>query len=232
MIYENIHTAKFKHRPNRFIACCELDGTEVTAHVRNTGRLSELLVPGATVYLQKSDNQKRKTRYSLIAVKKGNILVNIDSTAPNYVLLEALNSGTLQLPGFESFSLIKAEYQYGASRFDFYLESDIKKALIEVKGVTLENDGTALFPDAPTERGVKHVEELIKAKREGFETYLIFIVQMKGVSIFSPNKKMHPSFAEIVKDAFDSGVHVLCYDCTVTKDSLTLSGTVPLNLID
>jgi len=228
MVYNNIREAKFIYRKNRFIAYCDIDGEETAVHVRNTGRLSELLVPGATVFLQKSENINRKTPYSLIAVTKGDILVNIDSTAPNYVLMEALKCGTLHLPEFESFSVIKSEYQYGASRFDFYLESGTQKALIEVKGVTLEIDGTALFPDAPTERGVRHVEELIRAKNDGFEAYLVFIVQMKGVTCFSPNRKMHPAFAEAVENACKEGVHVLCYDCTVTGSSLSLSGTVPL----
>ena len=138
MIYSDIYKAKFKLRPNRFIAYCEMEGSEVTVHVRNTGRLSELLISGATVYLQKSDNKKRKTKYSLISVQKGDILVNIDSTAPNYVLHEALSNGSLGLPDFGDLSSIKAEYKYGTSRFDFYLESGTKKAVVEVKGVTLK----------------------------------------------------------------------------------------------
>lgn len=230
MIYKNMYEAWFLKRPNRFIAHCELDGREVTAHVRNTGRLRELLLPGAKVFLQKSDNDKRKTGYSLISVYKDKRLINIDSTAPNRVVLEALTEGELCLPGLSELTLIKPEVKFGDSRFDFYMEAGDKKAFAEVKGVTLEQNNVALFPDAPTERGTRHVEELIKARNEGFEAYLIFILQMKALSYFTPNSKMHPRFAEVVKDAYKHGVHVLCYDCSVDKNSLTVNDPVELVL--
>lgn len=225
MVYKNMYAAKFLKRPNRFIAHCELDGEIVAAHVRNTGRLKELLVPGAKVFLQKSDNSSRKTGYSLISVCKGEELVNIDSTAPNRVVFEALKEGRLLLPGLPDLTLVKQEAKFGESRFDFYLEAGDKKAFVEVKGVTLELDNVALFPDAPTERGTRHVEELIKAKEEGFEAYLLFILQMRG-KFFSPHTKMHPRFAEAVKKASEKGVHVLAYDCLVDKESLTVHNSV------
>ena len=180
MIYANIVTGIFIKRPNRFIAHVIIDGREEKAHVKNTGRCRELLIPGALVYLQEHDNPKRKTRFSLIAVQKGDLLVNIDSQAPNYVFMEALNKG-LRLPNLNSpVSLIKPEALYGSSRFDFYVTAGGEKAYIEVKGVTLEDRGAAKFPDAPTERGVRHICELMDAVREGYLAYVVFVAQMKG----------------------------------------------------
>lgn len=225
MNYKNIVEAKFIKRPNRFIAFCETDGKEVVAHVRNTGRCRELLIPGTTVYLEKSQAPKRKTGYSLVSVMKGERIVNIDSIAPNKVMKEALENG-LDLPELGRITLIRPEARFYDSRFDFYLEAGDKRALVEVKGVTLEVNGLALFPDAPTERGVRHVEELIRAKADGFLTYLVFIVQMKGVHSFTPNAAMHPAFDQAVKMAIDMGVHVLCYDCNAEKDSLALADPV------
>ncbi len=230
MTYQYIKKARFLYRPNRFIAHCELEGKEVVSHVRNTGRCRELLIPGVTVYLEASMDQKRKTGYSLITVEKGNRLVNMDSTAPNRVMKEALESGQCHLPGLGKLTLVKPEARYTDSRFDFYLEAGEQKAYVEVKGVTLEEEGVALFPDAPTERGIRHMEELIKARNEGFGAYLVFIVQMKGVSFFSPHIRMHPQFGAVLKKAHEHGVHILCYDCEVTEDSLTFGDPVPVVL--
>lgn len=230
MIYKNIIEARFIERPNRFIAYCEVEGETVKAHVRNTGRLKELLNPGVQVYLEKSSDGNRKTGYSLITIDKGTIHVNIDSTAPNKVLKEALANGKLTLPGLGRLTLIKPERTFGESRFDFYLEAEDKKAFVEVKGVTLEENGKALFPDAPTERGLKHVEELVKARKEGYEAYIVFIVQMTGVTFFSPNSKMHADFGKALEKAERSGVKILCYDCDVTGESITIKDPVPVKL--
>jgi sugar fermentation stimulation protein A len=243
MQYKNIVEARFIERPNRFIAYCEVEGERVKTHIRNTGRLKELLFRGVKVYLEKSSNGKRRTGYSLITVEKGQEIgcigeqsaelttkVNIDSTAPNKVVKEALADGKLTLLGLEQLTLIKPESTFGESRFDFYLEAGDKKAFVEVKGVTLEENGTALFPDAPTERGLRHVEELIKAKTEGYEAYIVFIVQMTGVSFFSPNNRMHPDFGMALNKAERKGVKILCYDCEVTCDSITLKNPVPVKL--
>lgn len=229
MKYLNIVKARFIERPNRFIAKCELDGKEVIAHVRNTGRCRELFYPRAVVYLEKAETGKRRTGFSLIGVEKGKRLINIDSTAPNKVLKEAVESG-LVLPGLDSLKFIKAEKQFIDSRFDLYLETNTKKAFVEVKGVTLEENNIALFPDAPTERGIKHMKELTKAVAEGYEAYLIFVVQMKDVLSFSPNFKTHAEFGHELKKAFEAGVHVLCYDCYVGVDYISLGNPVPVKL--
>lgn len=229
MEYKNVVNAIFIERPNRFIAICDINGKVVKAHVRNTGRYRELLIKGVRVYLEVSDTEKkRKTDYTLIAVEKGDRLVNIDSMAPNKVLLETLRNGNLLLFNIEKPLLIKPEKQFQESRFDFYLETDTKKAFIEVKGVTLEENNIALFPDAPTQRGVKHIIELEKAAKEGYEAYIVFIVQMKGVTSFSPNIKTHPQFGDELKKAFGSGVHVLCFDCYVGKDYISLGKSIPV----
>lgn len=228
MKYIDIVKARFIERPNRFIAICEYEGKSITAHVRNTGRCRELFVPGAVVYLEKAKNRKRKTGFSVIGVLKGKRLVNIDSTAPNKVFREALESG-LELPGLDSVRLIRSEKKFMDSRFDLYIETGTKKALVEVKGVTLEENNVALFPDAPTERGVKHLKELARAASKGYEAYVVFIVQMKDVLSFSPNFKMHPEFGYELKNAFEAGVHVLCFDCHVTEDSIALGDPVSVN---
>lgn len=228
MKYKNVISAIFIERPNRFIAICDINGETVKAHVRNTGRCRELLIRGAKVYLEKADQEKRKTGYTLIAVEKGDRLVNIDSMAPNKVVSETLQTGKLHLSDLGKLTIIKAEKQYRDSRFDFYLETSTKKVLVEVKGVTLEENNMALFPDAPTERGVKHIKELIKATAEGYEAYIIFIVQIKGVSAFYPNIRTHLEFGEELKRALESGVHILCFDTYIEKDSITLGDPVPV----
>jgi len=228
MKYRNVISGVFIERPNRFIAICDIDGQTVKAHVRNTGRCRELLIKGVKVYLEISEWGKRKTGYTLIAVEKGDRLVNIDSIAPNKVVLENLQNGKLAFPNMGEPKLIKTEKQFGDSKFDIYLETDNKKAFVEVKGVTLEEDGIALFPDAPTERGIKHMKELIKAVDEGYDAYIVFIIQMKGVSSFSPNIRTHPEFGVELNNAYKSGVHVLCFDTVVEADSITLADPVPV----
>jgi len=222
MEYENIRKATFLERPNRFIAICLLEGKKIVAHVKNTGRCKELLIPGTAVYLESSANPKRKTAFSLVGVQKGDMLVNIDSTAPNKVVFEALTKRTIILPGFEDISLIKQEAVYQNSRFDFYLEAKNNKAFLEVKGVTLEQDGVAMFPDAPTERGVKHLEELQAALAEGYLCHVFFIIQMKGIKYFTPNYLTHPLFGETLAKAREKGVKVSAYECNVTPNSMEI----------
>jgi len=223
MKYYNIKTGKFISRPNRFIAIVEIDGREEICHVKNTGRCKELLLPGARVFLQEFDTEKRKTKYDLIAVYKGDCLINMDSQAPNKVFGEwAKESGY-----FKNLTLIKPEQKYGDSRFDFYIEDGDRKIFVEVKGVTLEKDGVALFPDAPTERGVKHINELCKAKKNGYEAIIAFVIQMKGIKVFKPNKETHPEFAAALKKAANSGVEILCLDCIVAENELKIDGIIP-----
>lgn len=226
MKYERIQVGRFLERPNRFIAYIEINGEKETVHVKNTGRCAELLIPGTTVYVQKSDNPERKTQWDLIAVEKRDRLVNMDSQIPNAVVKEWIEAGHL----FEKPTLIRPETTYGQSRFDLYVEEGERKAFIEVKGVTLEEDGVVRFPDAPTERGVKHVEELIKAKKDGYEAYVIFVVQMEGVRYFTPNKMTHPEFWEALCKAKKAGVKILAYDCKVEKADITLNSAVPVVL--
>ena len=237
MKYESIIKGKFVERPNRFVAVVEVEEELHKVHVKNTGRCRELLVPGAKVYLEDFDGRmgSRKMRFSLIGVEKvtdgGTILINMDSQAPNKVVKEALESGKLQLPGFDTLSEIKWEAKYGDSRLDFYVK-DIngKEAYAEVKGVTLENRGLASFPDAPTERGIKHLYELLKAKEEGMEAYAIFVIQMKGVTSFSPNDERHKAFGDALRDVASKGVHVLAIDCIVTGDTLTVDKPIRIKL--
>ena len=208
MKYHHIVKGKFIERPNRFIAYVNVEGEKENpqkVHVKNTGRCRELLIPGADVYLEKSDNPNRKTKYDLVKVMKGSRLVNMDSQAPNKVVGEWLREKQL----YKDTTLVVSEKTYGNSRFDFYVEGDGKKAWIEVKGVTLERDGAALFPDAPSERAVKHVEHLIKAREEGYEAYIILVIQMRYVKYFTPNRETHPQFAEVLEKAEKAGVQIL-----------------------
>ena len=231
MEYNKIKEAIFIERPNRFIAFCQVEGQREKVHVKNTGRCKELLLEGARVYLEESQNPTRKTKYSLITVEKDERLINIDSQAPNQVVDEALKKGQLCLPGLEGpLEVIKRESTYGTSRFDFYLETAGQKAFIEVKGVTLEEDNYVLFPDAPTERGLKHIKELIAARKEGYKCYVIFVIQMSGVTYFMPHKERHPEFAHALEEASKQGVHLLAYDCLVTPSSLTLGEGVEVRL--
>lgn len=213
-------------RPNRFIAYAELNGKKETIHVKNTGRCAELLRPGAEIYVQESDNPERKTKWDLIAVEKetgsGKRLINMDSQIPNRVVQEWIEAGNL----FPDVSLVRPETTYGNSRFDLYVEAGERRIFIEVKGVTLEEDGVCRFPDAPSDRAVKHLEELIRAKKEGYEAYVFFVIQMKGVSYFTPNTDTHPAFAEALRRAKEAGVEILAYDCNVTPDSIVVSDPV------
>jgi len=226
MTYANIQKAIFRARPNRFIAHVEVDSEDAIAHVKNTGRCKELLVPGAKVILQKSDNPKRKTPYDLIAVWKGNRLINMDSQASNKVFMEHLQSGQY----IEGITLIKPEVKYGGSRFDFYVEAGERKIFIEVKGVTLEDDGVVLFPDAPTERGVKHLNELVQCVQEGYEAQVVFVIQMSDVRYFTPNNKTHAAFGEALIAAKKTGVKVVALDCMVTENSLNVGNPVEVKL--
>lgn len=226
MYYERIVEAVFLKRPNRFIAHVLYNGNEEVVHVKNTGRCAELLQPGVTVYLQESDNPERKTKWDLIAVKKGERMVNMDSQIPNYAVKEWLEAGNL----FGNITLIRPEKTYKNSRFDLYVEYGEKKAFIEVKGVTLEQNGVVRFPDAPSERAVKHLEELIEATKEGYEAYVFFVIQMKGVHYFTPNRNTHPEFADALIRAAKAGVHVIAYDCNVTENSIFVNEEVPVIL--
>jgi sugar fermentation stimulation protein A len=223
MQYKEIKQGYFLARPNRFIAHVELDGQVEVCHVKNTGRCRELLTPRAVVYVECHDDPKRKTKYSLIAVEKGGLLINMDSQAPNKVVGEWLQGGGL----VPDITLLKPECKHGTSRFDFYVETPQQKLFIEVKGVTLEENGIAMFPDAPTERGVKHLDELAQAVREGYTAAVIFVIQMRGVNCFMPNRRTHAAFAEALLRAQQAGVQVLAYDCKVTPDSLVLGEPVP-----
>lgn len=226
MFYANTKTAKFISRPNRFIANVELDGEPVVCHVKNTGRCRELLVPGAEVILEKSGNPRRSTLYDLIGVWKGTRLINIDSQAPNKVFHEWVQDRHL----FTRVALIKPEYRYRSSRLDFYIEAEDKKILVEVKGVTLEEDGVVMFPDAPTQRGVRHLHELADAVREGYTAYVFFIVQMKEVLYFTPNYKTHEEFGKVLQEAQEAGVHIMALDCVVTENSITAGEPVEVNI--
>lgn len=231
MKYNKIVKAKFIERPNRFVAYCDIDGEVEKIHVKNTGKCKELLVPGCEVYLEESDNPSRKTKYSLIAVKKGERLINMDSQVTNKMVYEALEDKSLILPGFdEEITLIKPEKTYGNSRFDVYIEGKTKKAFIEVKGCTLEIDGVIKFPDAKTERGVKHVKELIKAREEGYLAYIILVIQMEDVLYFTPNIDMHKEFGDVLKEADEKGVKVLAYDSKVEIDNIELNNPVKVIL--
>ena len=226
MTYKNIVEGKFLSRPNRFIANVEINGKTETVHVKNTGRCRELLVPNATVFLEKSDNLLRKTQYDLIAVYKNDLLINIDSEIPNFVVEEWLKSGNL----FSKNAKIRREVKYKNSRFDFYIEDGDRKIFLEVKGCTLEQNGIAMFPDAPTERGVKHIEELIDCINEGFEAYILFVIQMKPIKVFKPNDNTHKAFGDALRKAFESGVRILAYDSIVTPNSIKIDKEVPIKL--
>ncbi len=222
MKYGNWTEGFFLSRPNRFIAHVECHGKTEICHVKNTGRCKELLLPNARLILHCPNTGGRKTKYDVIGVQKGNRLINMDSQAPNKIVGE-----WLQTLGF---SKIQPETSFSHSRFDFYLEKGNKKIFAEVKGVTLEQDGLALFPDAPTERGVKHLRELIQCREQGFEAWVIFIIQMKGICSFSPNEATHPQFAQVLREARNKGVWLTALDCDVTEDSITARKSVPIHL--
>lgn len=226
MKYESITEGKFVKRLNRFVAEVEIQGGRILCHVKNTGRCRELLKEGATVYLEKSSNVQRKYQYSLITVRKGERLVNMDSQAPNKAVYEFIKNGGL----FEKISLIKPECTYKKSRFDFYVEYNGKKAFVEVKGVTLENEGVVSFPDAPTQRGARHLNELCQCIEEGYEAHVFFAVQMKDVRYFTPSGENDPAFREALINAADKGVKIHAYDCTVTENEMKISEKVTVIL--
>jgi sugar fermentation stimulation protein A len=228
MKYGKIIHGRLERRINRFIAEVYIDGKKEKVHIKNTGRLKELLQPGAEVLMEYSDNPNRKTKYSLITAAKNDKWVNIDSQAPNTVVFEALKNG--EVPEFTALQLVKREVTYGASRFDIYFERGEERGFIEVKGVTLEKAGTAMFPDAPTARGTKHILELIKAAREGYTAVIFFLVQMKGCSTFMPYAAMDEAFANAVRKASQEGVRILIYDCIVKEDELILDRPIPLKM--
>ena len=224
MRYSKTVRGTFIERPNRFTAFVEIDGKKERCHVKNTGRCKELLIPGVATVLSVPDNPDRSTKLDLIAVYKGKTLVNIDSQAPNEVAAESIR----EIPGFENIDEIRKEYKYGDSRIDIFAKEGDRKILMEVKGVTLEKDGVALFPDAPTERGLKHVRELEASLKDGYEAYILFLIQMTGPKIFTPNYEMHEEFATEVEKAHRSGVNVLAYDCVVSENNLSLGKPISI----
>lgn len=226
MKYHNITKGIFLERPNRFIAYVDIDGRKETVHVKNTGRCGELLTEQAVVYLEKSDNPKRTTAYDLVAVEKNGRIINMDSQAPNRAVGEWLLKKAL----FTDLLLVRPETGFGKSRFDFYVETSDKKIFMEVKGVTLEQDNVVLFPDAPSQRAIKHIEELIQAKKEGYDAYLLFVVQMENVRYFMPNRMTQPELAEALLRAKAAGVEILAYDCMVTAESMEIKSPVQVRL--
>ena len=231
MNYSNIISGRFIRRHNRFTADVSIDGKVETVHVKNTGRCRELLLPDAEVFLTQSDNPARKTSYDLVAVKKlrGNqepLLINMDSQIPNAAAWEWLPVSGY----FSPEATLRREVSWGSSRFDIFAQDGERKAFIEVKGVTLENDGTALFPDAPTERGVKHLNELIRAVDAGFEAWVLFVIQMKEIHTFCPNDAMHPQFGDTLRRAAGCGVKIMAVDCLITPESITIDREINLSL--
>ena len=226
-LYHHLKEAKFLSRPNRFIAMCQVDGEATVCHVKNTGRCKELLLPGATVWLEESNTPARKTRFDLVAVESRGYTVNMDSQAPNRIFAEWAGSG-----GYLSgLTALKAETTYGTSRFDFSYRLGNQQGFVEVKGVTLFDEaGMAYFPDAPTERGVKHIHELIAAKQAGYDTGICFVLQRENVIGLAPNDKTHPAFGEALRQAHAAGVRITAAVCRVTPESCTITHTVPIHL--
>jgi len=231
MKYNKVIKAVFAERQNRFVATVITDNGTETVHVKNTGRCKELLVPGYSVYLSEAEKTERKTKYDLIAVEKQRegrsaLLINMDSQIPNGVACEWLANGNL----FSKNAVIRREVKYGNSRFDIYVEDGDRKAFVEVKGVTLEENGTAMFPDAPTERGIKHLNELVQAKKDGYEAYILFVIQMKGVTLFRPNDRTHKAFGDALRKAKDAGVEILAVDCIVEPDRIFAESNVKVDI--
>ena len=225
MRYENMVPGIFRRRPNRFIAHVEIDGTEEICHVKNTGRCKELLPEGAKVWCEISRNPSRKTKFDLITVQKGDRLINMDSQAPNKAAMEWLQGG-----GLGEIQNLRAETVHGNSRFDFSFTKDGKPSFLEVKGVTLENDGICAFPDAPTDRGAKHLRELAAAAREGFGAWVLFVIQMENVRYLHPNDATDPAFGAALREAAAAGVQILAMDCSVTEDTMEIRAQVPVHL--
>ena len=225
MKYENMVQGTFLARPNRFIAHVEIRGNREICHVKNTGRCRELLPEGAEVYCQAAQNPNRKTKFDLITVKKGDRLINMDSQAPNIAAGEWLRRG-----GLGEITDLRPETTHGGSRFDFSFQKDGKTCFLEVKGVTLETDGVCAFPDAPTERGAKHLKELTQALRDGYGAYVLFVIQMEGVLYLHPNDATDPAFGAALREAAKAGVQVLAMDCKVTENTMTIHTPVPVKL--
>ena len=236
MKYRKIKEGIFVSRPNRFVSCVEIEGVTEICHVKNTGRCRALLIPGAKVFVEESENPNRKTKYDLVQVYKGDKLVNIDSQMPNYLVREWLESKTSAEHHcqpetyFPNIKKIQSEKTYGDSRFDLYLEYDEKKAWIEIKGVTLEEDGICRFPDAPTQRGVKHIRELEKSLQDGYEAWIVFVIQMNGMRYFQPNWKTHEEFGDALVHAKQSGVHILALECNVSEGEIYIEKEIETNL--
>ena len=231
MQYASVIRGQFCSRPNRFLAVVRIGGQEEIVHVKNTGRCRELLIPECTVYLSRSDNPNRKTKYDLIAVEKQRegkppLLINLDSQIPNAAAAEWLETGSL----FSANAVFRREVTHGSSRFDFSIMDGNIQSFLEVKGVTLEQDGIALFPDAPTLRGVKHLQELTACQQAEIPAYLLLVTQMKEIRAFRPNNAMHPQFGEALRRAAAAGVTLLARDCIVTPDSITIDAPVPIQL--
>jgi len=226
MNYPNIHRATFLRRPNRFIAHVLLEGREEIVHVKNTGRCRELLVPGAEVWLVRSDQPNRKTAYDLVAVRKGERLINMDAQAPNAILAEYFSKTEF----FGTDAVFRPEYTHGDSRYDFLVLEGEKRHLVEVKGVTLEREGKAFFPDAPTERGVKHLDGLTRALEEKFECWVCFVVQMEGITCLRPNDETHPAFGQALRRAAERGVQVRAFGCRVVPGAAEISYEIPVLL--
>ena len=225
MRYDNMIPGTFLSRPNRFIAKVEIGGREETVHVKNTGRCRELLPAGARVWCQISDNPARKTKYDLITVRKGDRLINMDSQAPNAAAREWLTSG-----GLGQIEALRPETKHGDSRFDFSFTKDGQACFLEVKGVTLETDGVCAFPDAPTERGARHLRGLTRAVQEGCGGYVLFVIQMENVRHLHPNDATDPAFGKALREAAAAGVQVLAVECRVTEDTMTIGKFVPVEL--
>lgn len=228
MKYNNIHEAIFIDRPNRFIANVDINGKIEQVHVKNTGRCKEILTKGTKVYIEKSDNPNRKTRYSLISAYKNDMLINIDSQVPNKVVYEAIKNN--QVSGLKDLKILKTEVSYKNSRFDLYYETEKDKGFIEVKGVTLEKDGLALFPDAPTKRGTKHIYELIDSVNKNYRSYIFFLIQIDNIYKFTPNIERDPDFSEALDRARDKGVEILAYNSKIRKNSIVLDKKIDIIL--
>lgn len=226
MRYERMEEAVFRSRPNRFLARVVTGRGEEMCHVKNTGRCRELLVPGAKIWVQRNENPGRKTALDLITVEKNGRMINMDSQVPNRAAEEWIRAGHL----FSEEVKIRREVRFGNSRFDLYLEDGARKSFLEVKGVTLEEDGIARFPDAPTERGVKHIEELTACRKDGYEAWILFVIQMKGIRYLEPNDRTHPEFGEALRRAGRAGVQVRAVDCLVTPDTITADQEVEVRL--
>ena len=227
MRYDRIEEAVFLSRPNRFVARVRTEQGEEVCHVKNTGRCRELLIPETRIWVQRNESPSRKTALDLIAVEKEGRVVNIDSQIPNKVAEEWIRSGHL----FENPQVIRPETRYGNSRFDLYLENENSRMFLEVKGVTLEEEGVVRFPDAPTQRGVKHIHELCQCIKDGYEAYIMFVIQMENVKYFAPNDVTHPEFGQALREAEKEGVRILAYDCIVRKDLINLSKPVRVLLV-